>query len=414
MDNVTHTLTGLVIADALLLLRAHGSSRSPAPGFRAAALWTSALANNGPDFDFLYAGITEGKLGYLLHHRGHTHTLVAALPLTLLWVGLAALVLRARGLELVRADYRALGGLAAFGSVLHVLMDYGNNYGVHPFWPVHDGWYYGDLIFIIEPWLTIILGGMAIALTSSRVLRAVVLCFMAALVFLAWSSPLAGVVLAALLSAFAVFWLTWMWRAPAQRRWIGGAVASGVLGLCLLTTRYQARASVREVLERGDDLSLVSLSSAPSPGNPLCWSVLAVQHSGDRYVVRQALASGLPGLFDVARCSWNLGPQSAELRRAENPDPVASAGRIAWGPEFRAPLHELLQMQREDCVAAAFLRFARIPFWAHDGRRPTLLGDLRYDRSRGIDFAELELEPDTPCPRHVPPWLPPLPLLADD
>src|SRR5688500_2848451 len=88
MDNVTHTLTGLIAADAVLLLRGRGARGSPAPGFRAAALWTSALANNGPDFDFLYAGITEGKLGYLLHHRGHTHTLVAALPLTLLWVGL--------------------------------------------------------------------------------------------------------------------------------------------------------------------------------------------------------------------------------------------------------------------------------------------------------------------------------------
>jgi inner membrane protein len=411
MDNVTHTLTGLVVADALLLLRGRGASRSPAPGFRGAALWTSALANNGPDFDFLYAGITEGKLGYLLHHRGHTHTLVAALPLTLLWVGLAALVLRARGLELDRSDYRALGGLAAFGSVLHVLMDYANNYGVHPFWPLHDGWYYGDLIFIIEPWLMIILAGMAIALTSSRVLRGLILCFMAALLFLAWSSPLAGVLLAALISAFAVFWLVWMWRAPARRRWIGGAVASGVLTLCLLTTRYQARASVREVLERQDNLQLASLSSAPSPGNPLCWSVLAVQHSGDRYVVRQALASGLPGLFDVARCGRNLEPQSAPLWRAENPDPAASAGRIEWGPEFRAPLHQLLQMQRQDCVAAAFLRFARVPFWAHDGRRPTLIGDLRYDRSRAVDFAELELGPDTPCPLHVPPWLPPLPLL---
>jgi inner membrane protein len=323
------------------------------------------------------------------------------------------LVIRVRGHELDKSDYRALAGLAAFGSVLHVLMDYGNNYGVHPFWPLHDGWYYGDLIFIIEPWLMIILGGMAIALTSSRVLRALISFFMAALLFLAWSSPMAGVLLAVLISAFAVFWLAWMWHAPARRRWVGGAVACSVLTLCLLTTRYQARASVREVLERGADLSLSSLSSAPSPGNPLCWSVLAVQHSGDRYVVRQALASGLPGLFDVGRCSWNLEPQSAELRSAENPDPVASAGRIAWGPEFRAPLHQLLQMQREDCVAAAFLRFARIPFWAHDGRRATLIGDLRYDRSRAIDFAELELGPGTPCPRHVPPWLPPLPLLAD-
>lgn len=413
MDNVTHTLTGLIVADAFLLLRGRGSRQSAAPGFRAAALWTSALANNGPDFDFLYAGITEGKLGYLLHHRGHTHTLLAALPLTLLWVGVAALVIRARGLALEKVDYRALAGLAAFGSVLHVLLDYGNNYGVHPFWPLNDGWYYGDLVFIIEPWLMLILGGMAIALTRSPVLRGLILCCLAVLLFLAWSSPLGGFLLAVLLSAFAVFWLAWMWRAGPRRRWVGGGVASGLLALCLLTTRYQARASVREALERGSDLPLASLSSAPSPGNPLCWSLLAVQHSEDRYVVRQALASGLPGLFDVGRCRWGVEPQTAPLQPAVASD-APSAGRIAWGPEFRAPLRQLLQMHREDCVAAAFLRFARIPFWAHDGRRATLIGDLRYDRSRAIDFAELELVPDAPCPGNVPPWLPPLPLLADD
>jgi inner membrane protein len=413
MDNVTHSLTGLIVADAFLLLRERSAPGSSAAGLRGAALWTSAFANNGPDFDFLYAGITEGKLGYLLHHRGHTHTLAAALPLTLLWMGLAALVIRLRGLELDKYDYRALGGLAVFGSVLHVLMDYGNNYGVHPFWPLYDGWYYGDLIFIIEPWLMIILGGMVIALTRSWVLRGLVLCFMAALLFLAWTSPLAGVLLAVLISAFAVSWLAWMWRATARRRWIAGGVACGVLALCLLTTRYQARASVREVLDGDDDLQLSSLSSAPAPGNPLCWSLLAVQLSEDRYVVRQALASGLPGLFDVRRCSWGVGPQTAPLRRAEPPDPAASAGRIEWGAEFHAPLHQLLQMQRDDCAAAAFLRFARIPFWAHDGRRATLVGDLRYDRSRAIDFAELELVPDAPCPRNVPPWLPPLPILAD-
>lgn len=409
MDNVTHTLAGLIVADAVIVRR----GRAASPGFRAAAFWTSALANNGPDFDFLYAGITEGKLGYLLHHRGHTHTLLAALPLALVWVGLVAFILRARGCALDRSDYRALGGLSLFGALLHLLMDFGNNYGVHPFWPLDNGWYYGDLIFIIEPWLMIIAGGMAIAATTSRALRGAIVCCMAALVYLAWKTPLAGVVLAALISAFSGFWLAWMWRATARRRWLHGGVALGALAASLLVTRYQARASVRAVLERDPQLELVRLSSTPSPGNPLCWSLYAVQYSKDEYVVRSALVSGLPGLLDVGRCHWMNGPATAPLERAAAPDAGASAGRIEWGPELRAPLRELLQLQDGDCVAAAFLRFARIPFWLREGERITLIGDLRYDRSSAVDFAEIELIPGARCPRNVPPWRPPLPLLGD-
>ena len=36
------------------------------------------------------------------------------------------------------------------------------------------------------------------------------------------------------------------------------------------------------------------------------------------------------------------------------------------------------------------------------------LPDLRYDRSPGLDFTELEgTIPPSECPRFVPPWLPP-------
>jgi len=88
----------------------------------------------------------------------------------------------------------------------------------------------------------------------------------------------------------------------------------------------------------------------------------------------------------------------------------ARAG-LAWGLEFRAPLAELQALAGEDCVARAFLRFARVPFWLHAGTRTQLIGDERFDRSAAIEFAELPLEPGAQCPRFVPPWRPPLRLL---
>jgi inner membrane protein len=136
VDNLTHSLAGLVVADAAIQLRAHlHPSKAAPPGFREAALATAVLASNLPDLDFLYAGITRGKLGYLLHHRGHTHTLLAVLPLSLVCVLVVMLALRLRGLRLPASEHKSLLGLAAGSGGLHLLMDYGNNYGVHPFWP---------------------------------------------------------------------------------------------------------------------------------------------------------------------------------------------------------------------------------------------------------------------------------------
>src|SRR6187431_3293449 len=41
------------------------------------------VAANAPDVDLLYTGLTEAPLGYLLHHRGHSHTLPGLIALGL-------------------------------------------------------------------------------------------------------------------------------------------------------------------------------------------------------------------------------------------------------------------------------------------------------------------------------------------
>jgi hypothetical protein len=80
---------------------------------------------------------------------------------------------------------------------------------------------------------------------------------------------------------------------------------------------------------------------------------------------------------------------------------------VAWGRQFRAPLAQLHELTR-DCVASGFLRFARIPFWVREGGRATLVGDARFDRSPALDFTDLPLTAGEECPRHLPPWEPPL------
>ncbi len=424
LDNVTHTLAGLVLADAAAELRSLLRERSlrlaGAAGagdgadswrrdhFRGALFATSALANNGPDLDFIYTGITGGKLGYLLHHRGHTHTLVAAPLLAILSWAIVVLVLRLLGSRLDAARHRALLGVALFGSVLHIAMDYGNNYGVHPFWPLYSGWFYGDAVFIIEPWLMLILSGAALGAAASRIVRGALLLCVAGLIALAWVSELAGAALASVLSVFAVAWCSALWRAPARRRLASTFAALLGFWLVLLVTRSQARATARAAL--ASDGTLLALSSTPSPGNPLCWWTMAIVQAGDDYVVRQALAAPFAAIFSVDRCRWPTQGTTAPLRALEPELAAAELPGVRRGRDFRAPLAELRELSRDDCVARAFLRFARFPFWIRQDGRATLIGDLRYDRSRAIDFAELPLVSDPPCPRFVPPWQPPLPL----
>lgn len=420
MDNLTHSLAGLILGEAAIAWRER-SGLPLEPRQRAAALTTAVLASNLPDLDILYIGITGGKLGYLLHHRGHTHTVAAVLPLALFCLALVVIGFRLprpwqRRSEPARAGALGwLGLLAASGGLLHLLMDFGNNYGVHPFWPVYDGWFHADAIFIIEPWLIIVLTGMAGGVSRSRGLRAALLLGLAALLALVWGVAQASVWLALALTVVAVPWVLGLWRASFRVRWRLGGGALVACGLLLLGTRHIARANAREALDRealdregGATLRLVDLISTPAPGNPLCWSLLTVQRSERAYVVRQAVASGWPWLSSAASCRIVNAGQTAPV--VPSSLGAAPSRELVWGPEFRAPLTQLDELQREDCNASAFLRFARAPFWVQQGERATLIGDLRFDRSHAVEFAELPLPPDAPCPRFEPPWRPPLDL----
>ncbi|WP_370466973.1 metal-dependent hydrolase, partial [Salmonella enterica] len=49
------------------------------------------------------------------------------------------------------ADRMQLAAIACLATLLHIALDFTNSYGVHPFWPFDNRWYYGDAVFIVEP-----------------------------------------------------------------------------------------------------------------------------------------------------------------------------------------------------------------------------------------------------------------------
>ena len=157
MDNLTHTLVGFTAAKA-------GLERL-SPGATAVCV----LAANAPDADILAA--LGGKWFYLHHHRGITHSIVGTLALAFLipalFYGVDLLIARLRK----RAPVVRFKGLLLASFLMcasHPLMDWTNNYGVRPFLPWSGEWFYGDLIFVVDPWLWLLIGGAAFLLTSQR------------------------------------------------------------------------------------------------------------------------------------------------------------------------------------------------------------------------------------------------------
>jgi inner membrane protein len=137
MDNLTHSLTGLMLA------RAGGFDRwTP----RAALLLV--LASNIPDIDIVTA--IGGPLTYLDHHRGITHGLISVPVLG----AFSAAVLRLAGP--VRWMPAIL--MASLGVLVHLLMDWTNIYGIHLYAPFSNQWLRLDITSVVDLWIWVVLG----------------------------------------------------------------------------------------------------------------------------------------------------------------------------------------------------------------------------------------------------------------
>ena len=404
MDNLTHAIFGLLVADvAVDAVTPPGSE--PSRAFRRRARWASAIANNLPDLDFIYRRITPGRVGYLLHHRGHTHTLGVGLVL-----GLASFLLLGRLWQRsppTRRERQVLLALSLLGTWLHVAMDFTNNYGVHPFWPLYDGWFYGDAVFIIEP-LYFVLAIPALALASqTRAARLALSSIVLIVIPLAWVKGFAGLGTVLFLTLGAAGWAWLALRLAPRTRARAALAASVAMAASFFGLSHVARARVVEAA-RGTRASatvnVVDASLTPAPSNPFCWSAMAAGTRGDSYELLVATVSIAPGLVPVARCKLEPTGRSVTLRVPR----VESTDAVRWDGEWSAPLTELRALFRGNCEARAYLRWARLPFWFKEGPKQLFFGDLRYDRSPELEFAETRgTLPPLSCPPWVPPWVPP-------
>ena len=156
MDPLTHTLVGASLSETPL----RRLSRLAAP--------TLILAANAPDIDVMTMALGQDlSLGL---RRGWTHGVLAMalLPLALTAVVVATdrVVARLKPGR-IPAPVRPVLALSYVGVLTHPLLDWLNTYGIRFLMPFDGRWFYGDALYIIDPWIWL-LTSTAVLLARSR------------------------------------------------------------------------------------------------------------------------------------------------------------------------------------------------------------------------------------------------------
>jgi len=389
VDNLTHSLVGAALAELTLPADAPRTTRR-------IFFITGVLAANLPDADLVYTRITAPPIGYLLHHRGHTHTLGGIVVLGLATAAVCALP---KIRESVGAARNRLWLLIALALTSHLLLDWWNSYGVHPFWPVSSRWFYGDAVYILEPWLWMLLGLAATLNTQNRVGRALLGGFIVVLLGLGtWMHVIPRPALALLLvvaAALAALARSWT---PPRRSTV--ALGVGALYVCLVfAMREVARAEVAdapaEMVRRHRQIGDVAIDRVTFPArrpvdlvlssqaaNPFCWNAVSITRDEKVYAMTR-------------------GTVAVILRNACG---APREQRVQWEATQLQSLARLRALYDNDCWVRAWLQFGRAPEIAGN-----VISDLRYSDPGRPNFTTMPLRdwPTGACPRHLTAWRPP-------
>jgi inner membrane protein len=399
MDNVTHTMIGLIAGEAAFEhsrredRNAGAPSELPARVRRTALIAVAIAGSNLPDMDLLWSfrGGSANHLTYMLEHRGYTHTILGCAALALLLYACAEIWLRRRRFELSALDRALLLGTAIVTTALHLAMDYLNSYGVHPFWPADNRWRYGDSVFIVEPlyWLA---AAPLFWRLESRLSRVLYLAAIAAVVAVGLATQFLSAASCAVV-AIGTGALVMM-----RRRMPAAAASRLSVGLALCVTlvfvtagQIAAHRAMRLTTSlfpanRADAGRALDHVLTPMPANPLCWDLWLLGEKGNRYIARRAVLSIVPAMESARACPVSLGAHTATLAPVSGED---SEG-IRWLGEYQIAVPELLHYATVTCDANAFMQFARAPF-AHAGPE-VLLGDLRFDHGKERGSFEIRAE----------------------
>ena len=298
MDNVCHTLVGAALAQTGLKRRTR---------LGAATLMIGA---NFPDLDVL--AVPFGRA--IDFRRGWTHGVLALVVLP--FVLTAAMLVwdrwrrRTREAGEPRAVPRELLLLSALAILTHPTLDWTNSYGLRWLMPFDGRWFYGDALFIVDPWLLAVLGaGVSLARRRERGGAA----------------------------------------HPWQPARVAVAVAT-VYVLGMLGLHERAESVARRELA-GTGRAARALHVVPSPANPFRWQVIA--DDGARY--------WLGAVRPLAAASPRVSLDGAPIEQRADDPAVVVAARTPAGRRFldwaRVPFYRVARGPEGASVTITDLRY---------------------------------------------------------
>ena len=372
MDNLTHSLVGLAAAKA-------GLERL-SPGATALCV----LAANSPDADIVT--LIGGRWLYLQNHRGLTHSIVGtialALALPLVFHGVAWLIARLRKRE-PATRLRGLMIASIIVTASHPLLDWTNNYGVRLLLPWNSRWFYGDLVFIMDPVFWLVLGGAAFLVTSRTKNQIATWCAIALvpsmLVFFgpAGRGGLANAMPLRVLWISALVVLVVLYKQQAGLRWgtriprvalviivfyVGSLFAMHALALRRLST-------VASEITKATNEHPVALAAMPTLANPLRWlCIVETESSAYR--------------FELALGAADAGP--AKIVRYQKPDAFSSPAVAQASADYRAQVFlgfarfPVEQLADPNCTTQTLVQFADLRY-TEPGSRGTFSLEVPVD-----------------------------------
>lgn len=403
MDNITHSLIGMAIGEATAQAQAKKTG-GISSNSRVMYWLVSVMGNNIPDIDVILNPFTApGKMSSLLHHRGCTHTLVFSIPLTLAILLLVKIWTAKKNIQCTKQEWITLSFLALLGVCTHLFADSWNSYGTHPFWPFNSRWFYGDYVFIVEPWIWLSLLPALYFNSFHIFLRRFTALAYFGILALVWFSGFVPQPLSVIFSIGTLLSLLLKFLPASKRIFLSLGVLGSILCLFFFTHLFSESFANDYLSKNFPNAKQDDLLLSPAPANPFCWQLMRVETEGNIYRVRSGVLAPFSSVMSAQECS--------NLRYKKGAAPLVSSSladspALRWVGVFEAPLSELRNLQKQSCWIAAFLKFARIPFWKwKNDPSQILFGDLRFDREESLGFAKFEDTVNSvSCPSHVPSW----------
>jgi inner membrane protein len=367
MDNLAHSLVGAALAEAGL--------RKKTP----LATATLIVAANLADIDAL--AMLVGSDFSLYMRRGWTHGVLAWVLLPMMLVGIMLgwdrWVRRRRDPDAEPADAAWLIGLSYLGFMTHPFLDWLNTYGVRLLMPFDGQWFYGDSLFIVDPWVWLICASAVVLARSQSKLSiagwSVLGLATSALIFgfgeipglvkIVWSVGVATIV--------AMRVGGWLQDRTRQLATVSLALAALYIAAMISGTVYTRSMATAKFEEQGVEVD--HILSGPVPGNPLVREGVVRDSSDARETTYRFFH------IDPLADDYFVEPHPGVV--ISDPGPIVKAALAA--PQVRG-----------------FRNWVRFPSWEvqplDDGYR-VILRDLRYvepdaTESRGIGLVIVELD----------------------